>query len=97
MQFYSHTTYYRHRNRTGHDARREGVASVPQNITIQYMDDSEHSLVQATSSNDAEGLVRQATQEAELASAVSLFVPFLPPFALIYIVDQEERFGSHHG
>ena len=36
-QFSSHSTYYRHRNKTGHDAKREGIVSVPQNITIQYV------------------------------------------------------------
>ncbi len=36
-EFTSHSGYYRHRNKTGHDAKREGIVSVPQNITIQYI------------------------------------------------------------
>lgn len=36
--FFSHSSYYRHRRRFGHDENREGIASVPQNITIQYLD-----------------------------------------------------------
>ena len=47
--FYSHSTYYRHRHKTGHDAKREGIVSVPQNITIQYLEevpDDERSQVQ---------------------------------------------------
>ncbi len=35
--FHSHSTYYRHKNKTGHDRNRETVASVPQNIQIAYM------------------------------------------------------------
>ena len=35
--FKSHTSYYKHRNLTGHDSKREGVVSLPQNITITYM------------------------------------------------------------
>ena len=39
--FSSHSTYYRHRQKTGHDAKREGIVSVPQNITIQYISPQE--------------------------------------------------------
>ena len=35
--FMNHSSYYRHRRKTGHDKKREGVVSVPQNITIQYL------------------------------------------------------------
>ncbi|KAK2149811.1 hypothetical protein LSH36_436g06057 [Paralvinella palmiformis] len=37
QSFYSHSTYYRHRRKTGHDLKREGIASVPQNIIITYL------------------------------------------------------------
>lgn len=37
LEFNNHSTYYRHRNKTGHDAKREGIVSVPQNITIHYV------------------------------------------------------------
>ena len=37
MAFVNHSSYYRHRRKTGHDKKREGVVSVPQNITIQYL------------------------------------------------------------
>lgn len=37
--FMSHTSYYNHRHKTGHDKKREGILSVPQNVVIQYYDD----------------------------------------------------------
>ena len=35
MTFVSHSTYYRHRQRTGHDMNRRGGASLPQSVIIQ--------------------------------------------------------------
>lgn len=40
QSFFSHSSYYRHRRRMRHDENRDSVASVPQNITIQYFDEA---------------------------------------------------------
>lgn len=35
--FRTHAMYYKHRKQTGHDRKRDGVVSVPQNIKIMYV------------------------------------------------------------
>lgn len=51
--FFSHSSYYRHRRRFGHDENREGIASVPQNITIQYLDNTTTEKQEFTDSDDS--------------------------------------------
>ena len=50
MAFMNHSSYYRHRRKTGHDKKREGIVSVPQNITIQYLGTNEGAEVITTES-----------------------------------------------
>ena len=66
LQFVSHSSYYRHRRKTGHDAKREGVVSIPQNISIQYVDEMP--------GEDARVVVQKKPKPNELAAqqAVSL-------------------------
>ena len=70
--FYSHSTYYRHRHKTGHDAKREGIVSVPQNITIQYLEEvPTESSVDTHAVGEIESLIEQAQQDAQRAQQVT--------------------------
>ena len=44
--FVSHSSYYKHRHKTGHDEGRQGIVSVPQNVQIvQYNDSTGNDLI----------------------------------------------------
>ena len=62
--FSTHSSYYRHKHKTGHDAKREGVVSVPQNITIQYISpDSDFQLIEEQPGGIAMEMEPQAAME----------------------------------
>lgn len=73
QSFFSHSSYYRHRRRMRHDENRESVASVPQNITIQYLDEA----AEVAGNSSSAGLVELKPADEAVSNVQVLYEQIL--------------------